>query len=61
MIKLFSHIKFFINGHITFQFLQNSAPHVLDLSSNYNSLKLSELSHVKSKYSTIMLSSRLCY
>lgn len=55
MTQLFSHIKFFKNGHVTFQFSQDAAPYVFDLRSNYYSFKLSELSRVKSKYSLIML------
>lgn len=55
MTQLFSHIKFFKNGHVTFQFSQDAAPYVFDLRSNYYSFKLSELSRMKSKYSLIML------
>lgn len=55
MTQLFSHFKFFADGHVAFQFSQDAAPYVFDLRKNYYSFKLSKLAQVKSKYSLIML------
>lgn len=55
MTQLFSHIEFFADGHVGFQFSRDAAPYVFDLRKNFYSFKLRELSRVKSKYSLIML------
>ena len=55
MTQLFSRISFFQDGQIRFKFSEDAAPYVYDLREHYYSFKLSELSHIKSKYSLILM------
>ncbi len=55
MTQLFSYIKFFEDGRISFKFSTESAPYVLDLKEKFYSFRLGELARINGKYALIML------
>lgn len=55
MTQLFSHIDFYEDGKIEFQFSQQASPYVFQLRKHFYSFKLSELSQVKSKHTLTLM------